>query len=607
MERWAAKINHASSTFVLWLLVPIIIVAAVIRFDSITQQSIWLDEAISIRQSSGSLSGLITQVAADNYPPLHNLLLWIIAHVFGTGELAMRAPSAVLGVAQVAMTYYLGRVLGYRTAGLIAALFVALSAFAIWYSQEARMYSLLAFSSTSTLALAVDFMRRPSNLRGVLLCLAGVATAYSHFYGLFDLFGILLAVTAARLIWPAAWKAPLWLFWLIMLLIGVTFLPWLLITVQRAEDVAAQGFWIPYPNLDQLARQGTMLLSGEVGALIVGVGLLLLITAWPKSRPTADMEFPLAAACLILAVAAITPILIGIGLSMTIRPILIARYVIGSLSPLLLLAALGYARFATGWRTIVWIIVGLATVCALGPMSYAGMGQRDGWRDVAAYLKNKRHGDDCLIVFIGSSVTPLEYYYGPIKGCLLAPISPTDFNLADVSTRQATLILATTFGMEKSIMEELASAGFVVGDWRSFNNVDVVSLTKVMAASHLEIDLRGEDYKGPPAFEIVADGQAVGRGTVSATAATAANHFEFQVPKAATQLVIKLTNDLFVARGKDRNLIVAGIAIDGVRLDLSKVDISGVTYLSRIGDGSIVIATNEEPLIIKRPAGGWAK
>ncbi len=62
----------------------------------------------------------------------------------GSSPFSARYLSAWCGVATAPLTYVLGRGLGSRLGGVIAAALVAGSQFAVFYSQEARMYPLVA-------------------------------------------------------------------------------------------------------------------------------------------------------------------------------------------------------------------------------------------------------------------------------------------------------------------------------------------------------------------------------------------------------------------------------------------------------------------------------
>ena len=120
------------------------ILAAVLRFATITDQSYWLDESQAAHELHLSFGAMLGAWNANEWnPPLYFVLAWPWAKLFGTGEAGLRSFSALIGVAVVPITYLCGRELVSRRAGLVAAAFAAVNPFMIWYSQEAREYMLL--------------------------------------------------------------------------------------------------------------------------------------------------------------------------------------------------------------------------------------------------------------------------------------------------------------------------------------------------------------------------------------------------------------------------------------------------------------------------------
>ena len=85
--------------------------------------------------------------ATESTPPLYYLLAWGWTKLFGTGEWGLRSLSALAGVATIPVAFAIGRRLAGNRAAVIAAALVALNPALIWYSQEARAYSLLVLLS----------------------------------------------------------------------------------------------------------------------------------------------------------------------------------------------------------------------------------------------------------------------------------------------------------------------------------------------------------------------------------------------------------------------------------------------------------------------------
>jgi len=127
--------------------------AIILRVIAISQ-SLWLDEAIgAIAAKDYSYFTIISEfIKADNHPPFYYLVLKFWTSIFGYSEFSLRTPSLLFGTGTVFLTYLIVKSLIWRSQkGVlssvpnISALLIALSQFHIYYSQEARMYSMAGF------------------------------------------------------------------------------------------------------------------------------------------------------------------------------------------------------------------------------------------------------------------------------------------------------------------------------------------------------------------------------------------------------------------------------------------------------------------------------
>jgi mannosyltransferase len=146
------------------LLLPILILllATGLRFHQLDAQSFWNDEGNSARLSERSLDLIIEGTASDIHPPLYYLLLRGWRELVGESEFGLRSLSAFAGVLTVAGVMGLGAVFSSQysvvskqySVVMVAGVVTAVSPPLIYYSQEARMYSLLAmWTVLSTLVL----------------------------------------------------------------------------------------------------------------------------------------------------------------------------------------------------------------------------------------------------------------------------------------------------------------------------------------------------------------------------------------------------------------------------------------------------------------------
>lgn len=128
------------------MLFLVIIVGFLIRLVNLNQ-SFWLDEAISaVTIQRLSFDQIITVFSkTDFHPPLYYLFLKLWATIFGVSEISLRFPSIIFGCGTIIFGYLIGKHLLSKKAGLVAALLTSLNPLLVYYSQEARMYSLATF------------------------------------------------------------------------------------------------------------------------------------------------------------------------------------------------------------------------------------------------------------------------------------------------------------------------------------------------------------------------------------------------------------------------------------------------------------------------------
>ncbi|MBD3349132.1 MAG: hypothetical protein GF400_08060 [Candidatus Eisenbacteria bacterium] len=135
-----------------WLLVGLVALGASLRFYRLDAQSLWIDEVYTM--GAAAVGGRLSFRAffGNIQGPLYALLVHLVS-TLSASTFALRSVSALLGTALIPATFLLGKTLVDRSTGLVAALFVCVSPFAVWYSQELRNYSLLMFlAALSTIA-----------------------------------------------------------------------------------------------------------------------------------------------------------------------------------------------------------------------------------------------------------------------------------------------------------------------------------------------------------------------------------------------------------------------------------------------------------------------
>jgi hypothetical protein len=178
-RRWNRPTVPRSATF--WALLGLTAAAAAVRL--VITRGLWVDEATSIFQAHMSYHDMLTNLrTTDVHPPGYFTVLWLWVRAFGFGPLSVRMPSILFGIALVPAMFGLARDLFGRRTALIAAAFTVVAPQAVWYSQEARMYSMFMLLTVLAVWAQVRVLRSGSPLAWLGYSLATAALVYTQYF-----------------------------------------------------------------------------------------------------------------------------------------------------------------------------------------------------------------------------------------------------------------------------------------------------------------------------------------------------------------------------------------------------------------------------------------
>jgi len=346
--------------------VPILALAIATRFYGLTAAAIWGDEGSSLLLSEYAVDDLWFHAAHDVHPPLYFFMLrgWI--ELFGDGIWSIRAMSAIPGVVAVGLGVWLMRQLSTRRAAALAGVLLALFPSAVRYSQEVRMYSLLAvWLLGATLAL-VYWVRQPERTRClvayVLLMAAGFYTHYFTALCVLVHWAWLGVLCRSQAPGQRLLTRPVW--WCANAAIVALYLPWLpnlLDLVQHVEQLKVGGDigWEDPVTLTSVPSMIWQFVLQDEGVgfwaplfwlFPLSLVAAVAVTVW-KER---DSYSP---ACL-LALFFMLPLLVVYGVSF-VSPVFIERYLTVYALGLPMLIALAIERLPTrlSWLGAALLVV----------------------------------------------------------------------------------------------------------------------------------------------------------------------------------------------------------------------------------------------------------
>ena len=151
-----------------WLVIIVTLIGGFLRVGLLGTKGLWLDETFSIWMAQHSVGDMLQwMIKIDQHPPLYYLLLhYWIAHN-GNTPYYVRLLSALFGAATIPMIYLIGKRIAGAMTGLVAAVFLSLSLFNIYFAQETRMYTFLAFNAAAAIYALVRLLTDSRSLRPI--------------------------------------------------------------------------------------------------------------------------------------------------------------------------------------------------------------------------------------------------------------------------------------------------------------------------------------------------------------------------------------------------------------------------------------------------------
>ena len=197
MQEEPVSIDRASNPVTpradLWILLALTAFSAALCFSRLSHPSMLIDECFTYWRTCGTLGELLDTLRNDAFMPLHYELLNWIRQGFPLGfgvrlvsggvlltPSVMRFVPALSATLMTPVMYFLARQMFNRRTAIIAAAFIACSAYGLFFSHFAKMYAPTWMLETLTIACFLWWIRTWLRLAWLCWIAAGIAAAGFH-------------------------------------------------------------------------------------------------------------------------------------------------------------------------------------------------------------------------------------------------------------------------------------------------------------------------------------------------------------------------------------------------------------------------------------------
>lgn len=391
-------------------LVYIGLLGLILRLITINQ-SFWLDEATSgLVVRNYDYWGIINEFSVgDFHPPFYYLLLKAWAMIGGTGEIWLRGLSVFFGVGTVGVVYLVGKELNNITLAKLSALLMATAPLHVYYSQEARMYSMGAF----LVSLAVYYFLRIIKTKADFWDWVGFGVCLALM-----LWTDYLLILVIPVFWIWGWRHDARLdrrkfLWSHVPLGVVAALWWDFFRQQLESGLGVRGsnWWghLGAFSLKNLALIPVKFMVGRVGfenkivyaAVVLSFGLMVVYLLRLISKKMGNL--------LIVWMWLVVPLVLGVGLSFLVPVLTYFRFIF-VLPALYILLAEGLLRIKQKYFLPALVILLTANFLFLARYYQNSRFHRENWRGLVEYVRAESVENSRVVFVADSQMEGYKYY-----------------------------------------------------------------------------------------------------------------------------------------------------------------------------------------------------
>jgi mannosyltransferase len=384
------------------IVVFLIFIGSILRLYHLDFNSFFYDEVLTAQFAQRSLTEIFQLITIDRHPPL---FYWIEHFMlfFGQSDIIFRIIPAICGILVIPVFYVLGKEYVGQDIGLIAAVLITFSPFGIYYSQDARNYSLALLLVSIALLFYIKALKNNTPKNWILFSVFSVLTFWTDFYAILPIgfaYSYAFILYRNEIIGNIQKVRGLVISFVVF---AISVLPVFLPAIQAYELYTSavpswgeQGIFIAIGAVYQLFGYNL------IGALILFLFLMIGLRQIMKNQKNAYF----------IVLYLIIPVLITMYLStkMDMSP----RNLYFLIPILFLGISCSYQQFPPRLKKKQFLFV-LLSVCVLIGTPYLATyymtNQKMDWRGFSSILMDKTQSGDYVVLFYDWTHVPLDYYY----------------------------------------------------------------------------------------------------------------------------------------------------------------------------------------------------
>jgi mannosyltransferase len=399
---------------VLWLFLIILVIGAGLRLYSLDSESFWYDEAVSVKLSSCEASSIFKGEAKDfGNPPMYPLALHYWMKIFGSNEIAVRSLSAFFGIISLFLIFRISLILFDWRVALISLSFFTFSPLHIYYSQEARVYSLLTLLALLSFLFFIHILKNHSNKSFFPYGISIFLGLLSHYFFVF----IVIAQIVFLIVYWRKYRLKIWKYIGVLLAVAILYsiiwMPSLIDHVMTEGNLKrSESTWyfhfLATPIFYSVGRCLIWKDSSHLSMLVftsliaIGFGYPFFVGVF-HSKQNKERS-------VLILLWLVIPLLMPFLISILFSPLYASMYSIAGTPAYYIFLGKGIVEIKKKHISCVCIFI-IAVIYLISLANLYGNHQKFEWKQAAKYVEENSHKNEIVLFDAGFFETAFSFYY----------------------------------------------------------------------------------------------------------------------------------------------------------------------------------------------------
>lgn len=394
------------------IVIALILINFVVKGLFLSGNSLGGDEPFSVYHAQMDIASIIKLLSEGNNPPLYEILLHFWIKIFGISEFSVRFPSLLFSCITVLFIYKFGVKYLNKRVALYASIIFIFSNYHILFAHEARVYAFLGMLSVISMHYFANMLfdantrssaafknRKTTNL--IILIIVNTLIIYSHYLGFFVIIGQLFFLAFYWALILKHLKQVL----ISIAIIGLLYLPNLIVVVNRFGEVATHGTWVSPPNgIDSIYNMLRLFSNAPIVAVLVIAILLFSLVKFivkrKKEHPTIYTRLVVVWFVFIFFSMFCVSYLLPMFMDRYLMPAAIAFCLLGGI-------AVDYVTKRPKYRYITPVIICLLFISTVNP----NITNKRNVKETVEKIKDLKDSNTAVFMCPSNFVLNFSYYY----------------------------------------------------------------------------------------------------------------------------------------------------------------------------------------------------